>query len=195
VDAVVSFRDVSREYRTAGGEVLRALRGATGDVPAGRAIAVTGRSGSGKSTLLHLAAGIDEPSGGEVILLGRSLGKLGDAERTRLRRDHVGLVFQFENGLSVYVAGDTNVFGDMQLIARLYQPDVAVLPIGGHYTMDPHEAALALELLGVQMCIPSHYGTFPPLKGTPDQLRELTDVDVVAPQPGETIALPAHVTA
>ena len=61
--------------------------------------------------------------------------------------------------------------------------------------MDPHEAALALELLGVQTCIPCHYGTFPPLKGTPDQLRELTDVDVVAPQPGETIALPAHVTA
>jgi predicted ABC-type transport system involved in lysophospholipase L1 biosynthesis ATPase subunit len=95
VDAVVSFRDVSREYRTAGGAVLRALRGATGDVPGGRAVAVTGRSGSGKSTLLHLAAGIDEPSGGEVVLLGRSLGKLGDAERTRLRRDHVGLVFQF----------------------------------------------------------------------------------------------------
>ena len=95
VPPVLAFRAVSREYRAAGGAVLRAVREATGEVPAGRVVAVTGRSGSGKSTLLHLAAGIDEPSGGEVILLGRSLGKLGDAERTRLRRDHVGLVFQF----------------------------------------------------------------------------------------------------
>src|SRR5512133_3053487 len=93
--AVVTFRQVTREYRTEGGAVLRALRGASGEVPQGRAVAITGRSGSGKSTLLHLAAGIDEPTTGEVLLLGRSLGALPDRERTRLRRDHVGLVFQF----------------------------------------------------------------------------------------------------
>jgi ABC-type lipoprotein export system ATPase subunit len=93
--AVVAFRDVTRDYTTAGGAVLRALRGVSGEVPERAAVAVTGRSGSGKSTLLHLAAGIDEPSSGEVLLLGRSLGALGDGERTRLRRDHVGLVFQF----------------------------------------------------------------------------------------------------
>jgi ABC-type lipoprotein export system ATPase subunit len=75
--------------------VLRAVRDASGEVPAGKVVAVTGRSGSGKSTLLHLAAGIDEPTTGEVVLLGRSLRALGDGERTRLRRDHVGLVFQF----------------------------------------------------------------------------------------------------
>jgi ABC-type lipoprotein export system ATPase subunit len=95
VPPVLAFRAVSREYRAAGGAVLRAVRDATGEVPAGRVVAVTGRSGSGKSTLLHLAAGIDEPTSGEVVLLGRSLRTLGDAERTRLRRDHVGLVFQF----------------------------------------------------------------------------------------------------
>ncbi len=95
MSVVLAFRDVSREYRSAGGAVRRALRGASGEVPQGRAIAVTGRSGSGKSTLLHLAAGIDEPTTGEVALLGRSLGALPDRERTRLRRDHVGLVFQF----------------------------------------------------------------------------------------------------
>jgi ABC-type lipoprotein export system ATPase subunit len=95
VPPVLAFRDVSREYRSAGGTVLRAVRGASGEVPQGRAVAITGRSGSGKSTLLHLAAGIDEPTAGEVLLLGRSLGALSDAERTRLRRDHVGLVFQF----------------------------------------------------------------------------------------------------
>ena len=92
---VVTFRQVTREYRTGGGAVLRALRGVSGEVPAGRVVAVTGRSGSGKSTLLHLAAGIDAPSSGEVVLLGRPLAALPDRERTRLRRDHVGLVFQF----------------------------------------------------------------------------------------------------
>ena len=92
---VVTFRQVAREYRTAGGAVLRALRGVSGEVPAGRIVAVTGRSGSGKSTLLHLAAGIDAPTSGEVVLLGRPLAALADGERTRLRRDHVGLVFQF----------------------------------------------------------------------------------------------------
>jgi ABC-type lipoprotein export system ATPase subunit len=65
------------------------------EVRAGTAVAVTGRSGSGKSTLLHLAAGIDAPTSGEVLLDGRSLGALSDAERTRARRDGVGLVFQF----------------------------------------------------------------------------------------------------
>ena len=92
---VLAFRGVSREYRSAGGAVLRALRDASGELAAGQVVAVTGRSGSGKSTLLHLAAGIDAPSSGEVLLLGRPLGALSDGERTRLRRDHVGLVFQF----------------------------------------------------------------------------------------------------
>src|SRR5204863_257791 len=73
----------------------------------------------------------------------------------------VGLVFEVENGTKLYFAGDTNVFGDMQLIKRLYAPDVAVLPIGGHYTMDPKEAAVALEFLGVSKCVPCHHGTYP----------------------------------
>jgi ABC-type lipoprotein export system ATPase subunit len=92
---VLAFRAVSRDYRSAGGAVLRAVREASGEIGEGEVVAVTGRSGSGKSSLLHLAAGIDAPSSGEVVLLGRSLGTLSDAERTRLRRDHVGLVFQF----------------------------------------------------------------------------------------------------
>jgi L-ascorbate metabolism protein UlaG (beta-lactamase superfamily) len=101
-----------------------------------------------------------------------------------------GYVVEVENGTKVYFAGDTSVFGDMQLIGRLYEPDVAVLPIGDHFTMSPKEAALALELLGVRRCVPGHYGTFPLLTGTPAELRRLaSDVEVLAPEPGETIEL------
>jgi L-ascorbate metabolism protein UlaG (beta-lactamase superfamily) len=101
-----------------------------------------------------------------------------------------GFVIAFEDGTKVYAAGDTCVFGDMELIGRLYSPDVAVLPIGGHYTMDPEQAALALELLGASRCVPCHYGTFPLLKGTPDELRAAAPgVEVIAPEPGQTVTL------
>ena len=100
-----------------------------------------------------------------------------------------GLVFEVENGTKLYFAGDTCVFGDMQLIGRIYQPDVAILPIGDHFTMGPKEAAVALELLGVDRCVPCHYGTFPVLVGTPDELRGLTDVEILAPEPGETVTV------
>ena len=97
-----------------------------------------------------------------------------------------GLVIEAENGTKLYFAGDTCVFGDMQLIGRIYKPDVAILPIGDHFTMGPKEASVALELIGVKRCVPSHYGTFPILTGTPQELRELTDVEIVELQPGET---------
>ena len=99
-------------------------------------------------------------------------------------------MIEVENGVKLYFAGDTCVFGDMQLIGRIYEPDVAVLPIGDHFTMGPREAAVAVQLLGVRRVVPCHYGTFPLLRGTPDELRQLAaDVEVVAPEPGETIAL------
>jgi L-ascorbate metabolism protein UlaG (beta-lactamase superfamily) len=98
-----------------------------------------------------------------------------------------GLVIGFENGTTIYFAGDTCVFGDMQLIGRIYSPDVAILPIGGHFTMDPREAGVALELLGTPRCIPCHYGTFPLLAGTPAELREhAPDAEIIELQPGET---------
>src|SRR5437660_4397948 len=101
-----------------------------------------------------------------------------------------GLIITTEDGKKVYFAGDTNVFGDMQLIGRIYEPDVAVLPIGDHFTMGPREAAVALELLGTRRCVPCHYGTFPLLHGTPDELRQLApDVEVLAPEPGETVTV------
>jgi L-ascorbate metabolism protein UlaG (beta-lactamase superfamily) len=102
-----------------------------------------------------------------------------------------GVVLELEDGLKLYFAGDTSVFGDMALIARIYQPDVAILPIGDHFTMGPREAAVAVELLNVKRVVPSHYGTFGLLTGTPERLRELvaTGVEVLAPEPGETVEI------
>jgi len=101
-----------------------------------------------------------------------------------------GLVFRLEDGKTVYFAGDTNVFGDMELIRRIYEPEIAVLPIGDHYTMGPREAAVALELLGVRRCVPCHWGTFPLLRGRPQELQELApDVVVHLIEPGDTVEL------
>jgi L-ascorbate metabolism protein UlaG (beta-lactamase superfamily) len=102
-----------------------------------------------------------------------------------------GIVVRAE-GKTIYFAGDTNVFGDMQnVIARLYKPDLAVLPIGDHYTMGPEEAALAVELLGVKRVVPCHWGTFPALTGTPDQLAEQVggDVTVERIEPGQSVTI------
>jgi L-ascorbate metabolism protein UlaG (beta-lactamase superfamily) len=101
-----------------------------------------------------------------------------------------GIVIELEDGTKLYFAGDTCVFGDMQLIGRIYSPNVAVLPIGGHYTMDPREAAVALELLGTKRCVPCHYGTFPLLTGTPDELRKLASgAQIEALEPGGSLSL------
>ena len=106
----------------------------------------------------------------------------------------VGFVVELENGKRVYHAGDTALFGDMRLIGEMHRPDVAFLPIGGHFTMDPPAAARAVELLGVTTVVPIHYGTFPILAGTPDQLRDelthldLDDVRVIAPTPGAVVS-------
>ncbi len=101
-----------------------------------------------------------------------------------------GYVLRFEDGRALYFAGDTNVFTDMQLIARLYHPELAFLPIGDLFTMSPREAAVACRLLEAPKVIPMHFGTFPPLTGTPEQLRELiagTGTTVWALEPGKTV--------
>ncbi len=91
----LEFRGVVRTFRPPGGAPREVLRGASAAIEAGRSAAIIGRSGSGKSTLLHLAAGIDRPDAGEVLLDGRSLAALSDRERSLARRDRVGIVFQF----------------------------------------------------------------------------------------------------
>jgi L-ascorbate metabolism protein UlaG (beta-lactamase superfamily) len=97
-----------------------------------------------------------------------------------------GWLIEFEDGTRVYHSGDTDLFGDMALIRDRWSPSIGVFPIGGHYTMDPVSAARAVELSGVQIVIPVHYGTFPVLVGTPDQLAALTSAEVAGLQPGET---------
>jgi len=89
-----------------------------------------------------------------------------------------GFVLTIEGGPVLYHSGDTAVFGDMKLIHDLYEPTVVMLPIGGHYTMGPREAALAVKLLAPQVVLPLHFGTFPPLKGTPKDLAALVDAGV-----------------
>ena len=103
-----------------------------------------------------------------------------------------GFVIGLESGKSVYCAGDTAVFSDMALIAELYEPELALLPIGDLFTMGPKEAAKACELLSVASVIPIHYGTFPPLTGTPAALRQEceargVDVEVVEVEPGGSV--------
>jgi L-ascorbate metabolism protein UlaG (beta-lactamase superfamily) len=102
--------------------------------------------------------------------------------------DPAGYVIEFENDTTIYLTGDTAAFGDMQIIGRAFDLDAVVLPIGDHFTMGPRQAAIALELTGATRCVPCHYGTFPILKGTPEQLRELApDVEVLAPEPGQSV--------
>jgi L-ascorbate metabolism protein UlaG (beta-lactamase superfamily) len=100
-----------------------------------------------------------------------------------------GFVVRLEDGRAFYFAGDTALFGDMQLIGEMHAPEIAFLPIGDHYTMGPDAAARACKLLGVRQVVPMHYGTFPILTGTPDRLKHLVEpfgVDVLVLKPGET---------
>jgi len=100
-----------------------------------------------------------------------------------------GFVVRLEDGRAIYFAGDTALFGDMRLIRDMYAPEIAFLPIGDHYTMDPVAAAKACEMLGVRQVVPMHYGTFPALTGSPDDLKRLVEplgVDVLVLEPGET---------
>ncbi|MHA1536841.1 MAG: metal-dependent hydrolase [Alphaproteobacteria bacterium] len=103
----------------------------------------------------------------------------------------VGYVVKLENGFTIYHSGDTGVFGDMALIHALYKPDLALVSIGGHFTMDPGGAAFALtKLLRPKIVIPIHYGTFPPLKGTPAELAKAlggAPIKMMAIAPGQAV--------
>jgi L-ascorbate metabolism protein UlaG (beta-lactamase superfamily) len=130
--------------------------------------------------------------------------EIGDIRVTMVHADHscgiqdgdelvyggeaCGYVVDFENGVKIYHAGDTNVFGDMAIIHELYAPDIAMVPIGDHFTMGPREAAFACRLLKAKAVIPMHFATFPMLTGTPSELQKLApDANVVTLKPGVTV--------
>ena len=114
---------------------------------------------------------------------------LADDGQITYMGEPAGSVVRLEDGLTLYFAGDTALFGDMQLIGEMYRPDIAFLPIGDRFTMDPVAAAKACELLGVKQVVPMHWGTFPMLTGTPAALKPLVEpkgVQVLELKPGET---------
>ena len=113
-----------------------------------------------------------------------------DGEESVDMGDPCGFVLEFENGFKIYNTGDTDVFGDMALIAELYEPDLVMLPIGDHFTMGPRQAAKAIQLMKATRVVPQHFGTFPLLTGTPEALRQLvgSGVEVLEVRPGETLS-------
>ncbi len=132
--------------------------------------------------------------GGTIVSHGLRI-TMTDARHSSSADDHTylgeaaGFVVGLENGQTIYFAGDTSLFGDMKLIAELYTPDIAFLPIGDRFTMGPDTAAVAAKWLGVRQVVPMHWGTFPLLTGTPAMLKAHlagSGIEVLELQPGET---------
>lgn len=129
--------------------------------------------GNIKATMVHADHSCGITDGDEIVYGGEAC----------------GYVVEFANGVKIYHAGDTNVFGDMAIIRELYAPDIAMIPIGDHYTMGPREAAYACNLLKPKTVIPMHFGTFPVLTGRPSDLQKLVpQIEVREMKPGETIS-------
>jgi L-ascorbate metabolism protein UlaG (beta-lactamase superfamily) len=182
----------------------------------GDAVGIAARTGPAWPCIHELSLWLETQETGEAEIIGMNKGGTVEARGVRVTMvgaqhsagnwdessdvplylgEPAGFVVGIEGAPRLYHAGDTDVFGDMRLIGELHTPEIAFLPIGGHYTMGPREAALAVELLRVRTVVPIHYGTFPLLAGTPEELRTalrergLTGVTVLQPEPGETIEL------
>jgi L-ascorbate metabolism protein UlaG (beta-lactamase superfamily) len=170
------------------------------------AVPVAAKHGSTVVAVYELAAYVTDK--GVASAIGMNLGgtaQLDDVAVTMVEARHsagaqdevgthyvgvaAGYVLTIQDGPVLYHAGDTAVFGDMKLIRELYHPEIAMLPIGGHFTMGPKEAALAVRFLEPEKVLPLHFGTFPVLTGTPEELAALIDanVEVVRWSPGEAI--------
>jgi L-ascorbate metabolism protein UlaG (beta-lactamase superfamily) len=149
--------------------------------------------GKGLTNVIGMNKGGTLSQGGVQVTMTQAVHSSSAEEGGRLipTGDPAGFVVAFPNGFVAYHAGDTAVFKDMELIRELYHPQVALLPIGSHYVMNPAEAALACRMLQPEFVIPLHYGTFPVLTGTPQELAaNLTDqphIKVLALQPGESV--------
>jgi L-ascorbate metabolism protein UlaG (beta-lactamase superfamily) len=134
----------------------------------------TQQVGSLRATMVHADHSCGILDGGQILYGGEAC----------------GYVIELADGRRLYHAGDTNVFGDMDLIRQLYAPELALLPVGDFFTMGPREAAQACRLLKPRKVIPMHFGTFPVLTGRPGHLRDLLkdepEIEVVALQPGQS---------
>ncbi len=158
-----------------------------------------GRNYAGKDAVIGMNKGGTVEVAGLQVTMTSADHSSGDwnagGETTLYLGEAVGFVVTLEDGTRVYHAGDTALFGDMRLIGEMLKPDIALLPIGGHFTMDPEAAAVAVEFLGVGQVMPIHYGTYPILAGTPERLRAalqargLDHVKLHAPKPGETVRI------
>jgi L-ascorbate metabolism protein UlaG (beta-lactamase superfamily) len=147
----------------------------------------------GVSNLLQMGKGGTQKTGEVEVTMVDAHHSNGivDGDKMIYAGEPCGYIARFPGGFSLYHAGDTCVFGDMKIIGELYKPDIALLPIGDHYTMGPREAAYAIRLLGTLHVIPMHFATFPMLTGTPEALRyEASDIpglEIHVMKPGETL--------
>jgi L-ascorbate metabolism protein UlaG (beta-lactamase superfamily) len=166
------------------------------------AVAVAARNDASTAAITELARWLGEqgvantldPNLGGTVEFDWGWAKLVQAFHTNTTPDSVavgqaaGWVINI-GGTTLYHAGDTCLFGDMKLIAERTPPDVAMLPIGGHYTMDRHDAVVAAELIGAPTVIPMHYNTFPPIEADAEAFKadveSKTSSTVVILQPGD----------
>jgi L-ascorbate metabolism protein UlaG (beta-lactamase superfamily) len=174
----------------------------------GDAIAIAAHHKPQVVAIVEIAAWLASKGVEKIVMMNKGgTVKAGEAEVTMVDAHHsssiendgrliyggepAGYIVKLPGGFTIYHAGDTCVFGDMRLIAEIYKPELAMLPIGDHFTMGPREAAHAIRLLGVKHAIPMHYATFPMLTGTPEALREaardIAGLEVHALKPGESI--------
>ena len=164
----------------------------------GEAIEISKRTGAPIISVYELANYISEKGGksigmnigGPLVLKNNLYVYLTQAFHSSTHGSPTGAIINI-NGLSIYHAGDTGLFGDMKLFGEVYSPDVALLPIGGFFTMNPEQAAVAVQLISPRYAIPMHYNTFDIIKQDPSifaekvkKLRPSTEVLIL--KPGES---------
>ena len=163
----------------------------------GNAVEIAEKTGAKIVAIFDLCQAIKE-EGAEVECIDMNIGGLSDiggvsvalvpALHSSAHGSPVGFVVKGKEA-TIYHAGDTGIFMDMQLIGELYKPDIAMLPIGGWYTMGPYEAAHAVKLIKPKVVIPMHYGTFPAIKGSPEEfikyVQRIYPVQVIVLEPGQ----------
>lgn len=164
----------------------------------GDAFTISKRTGAKIVGMFELSAMAGEHGPSEENFIGMNKGnltKFGEVSMGLTAAVHSGNecgVLVSGDGKTIYHAGDTALFGDMKLIGELYHPDVALLPIGGYFTMSPREAAVAAKMIGARYTIPMHFGTFPPIEQDPEHFRPLagenTRVEIL--EPGEEFVIP-----